>query len=112
MPPLAFTGEPFAIDLVVSAPKPGAAQVELSAEGRVLGQNPVTLETGQNPLRMHASLNTAGALDVSVAVRSQELGEIHYNQAIMLRKPKVAYITEDPMDLDSNLTAALTAAQF
>jgi Ca-activated chloride channel family protein len=112
MPPLAFTGEPFAIDLMVSSPKAGAAQVELAAEGRVLGQNQVNLETGQNPLRLHASVNTAGALDVSVTVRSQELGEIHYNQAIQLRKPKVAYITEDPAELDTNLTTALTAAQF
>lgn len=112
MPPLSFTGEPFAIDLVISSPKPGPAQVELAAEGRVLGQNQVNLETGENPLRLHASVNTPGALDVSVTVRSQELGEIHYNQAVLLRKPKVAYITEDPPEMDTNFTAALTAAQF
>ena len=38
LPSIAFTGEQFPIDVVVSSPSTGPAQVELSAEGKPLGQ--------------------------------------------------------------------------
>jgi hypothetical protein len=37
-PAVAFTGEKFPIDLVVSAPKPAAGTVELTAEGKSIGR--------------------------------------------------------------------------
>jgi uncharacterized membrane protein len=112
MPSFAFTGELFPIDLVVSAPRPTDAQVELAAEGRVLGKTGVRLEAGQNPVRVHTSLNTAGALDLSVALRSAQGGEIRVDQAVTLRRPRALYITSDPAQQDTHLPAALGAAQF
>jgi uncharacterized membrane protein len=112
LPTLAVTGEQFAIDLLVSAPKAGPAEIELDAEGRSLGKTQVQLEAGTNPLRMHASLNTPGALDLSVAVRSADAGEVHFDQVVTLRRPKVLYITQDAPNVDSHLTATLAAAQF
>src|ERR1700691_3387769 len=64
LPPLAFTGEQFPIDLVVSVPQAGPAEIELAAEGRTLGKTQVPLQAGQNTVRLHASLNTPGALDL------------------------------------------------
>jgi Ca-activated chloride channel homolog len=112
MPPVAFTGEQFPLDLFVSAPQAGNADIELAAEGRVLGKSQVRLETGQNPIRLHTSLNAPGALDIAVTVHSENAGDIHFNQAINVRKPRVLYITEDAANQDSQLTAALAAAQF
>jgi Ca-activated chloride channel homolog len=112
LPTNAFTGEPFAIDLAVFAPGTLSAQVELTAEGRSLGVTPVTLNAGVNPIRMHTSLETPGALDLSIAVRTQGSGEIHVDQAVILRRPKALYLSEDPPGADSHLPAALTAAQF
>ena len=37
-PAVAFTGEKFPIDLVVSSPKPASGSVELTAEGKRLGR--------------------------------------------------------------------------
>ena len=111
-PSSAFTGEQFPIDLLVSSPQATNAQIELTAEGRALGQTQVRLEAGQNPVRVHASLNAPGALDVAVTIRSAGGGEVRFDQAVMLRRPKVLYITQDEANLDSHLTAALQAAQF
>ncbi len=112
LPGLAFTGERFPIDLVVSAPKSGAAEVELSAEGRMLGETQVQLASGETPIRMHASLNTPGTLDLSIAVRAAGAGEVRVDQAVTLRRPKVLYVTGDEPGVNSHLAATLTAAQF
>jgi Ca-activated chloride channel homolog len=112
LPTNAFTGEPFAIDLAVSAPSPVAADVELFAEGRSLGITPVTLSAGVNPIRMHTSLETPGALDLSIAVRTKSGGELRVDQAVILRRPRVLYVSEDPAGIDSHLPGALAAAQF
>lgn len=112
VPALAFTGEQFPIDVVVSSPKPTAAEVELSADGRKLGTTQVQLAAGENPMRMHASLNTPGALDLSVAIRAPQAGEVRVDQAVTLRQPKVLYVTGDEANMNTHLTSTLAAAQF
>jgi Ca-activated chloride channel homolog len=114
LPSIAFTGEQFPIDAVISTPKAGPAEVELAAEGRTLGKTQVQLAAGENPLRLHASLNTPGALDLAISVRGQTpaQGEVHFDQAVMLRQPKVLYVSGDPASTDSHLTATLEAARF
>jgi len=112
LPSLAFTGEPFPIDLVVSAPNQGPATVELTAEGRTLGKSLVSLEKGLNSLLMHASVNTAGALDLGVSVKSEGGSDVRYDQAVTFNRPKVLYVTQDPADVDSHLTQTLAAADF
>jgi Ca-activated chloride channel homolog len=117
LPSVAFTGEQFPIDLVVSAPQAGAAQVELSAEGRSLGKTSVQLQAGDNPVRMHTSLNTPGALDLSIAIRSEATGsssasDVRFEQAVTVRRPKILYISSDDAAQDSHLPQTLQAAQF
>lgn len=112
LPSNAFTGEPFSIDLVVSTPNPGPAEVELAAEGRDLGKSEVPLEAGATPVHMHASLNTPGSLDLSIAIRSKTAGEVRFEQVVTLRRPKVLFLSGDDADKDAHLTQTLTAAQF
>src|SRR5580658_8933339 len=112
LPSLAFTGEQFPIDLMVSAPKAETAEVEMAAEGHALGKTSVSLEAGENPVRLHAALNTPGALDLSIAIRSGGEGEVRYDQAVMLRRPKILYVSQDAGAVDSHLSATLAAAQF
>jgi Ca-activated chloride channel homolog len=116
LPSLAFTGEQFPIDLVVSAPKAETAEVEMAAEGHSLGKTNVSLNAGENPVRLHAALNTPGALDLSIAIRSGAAntgeGEVRYDQAVTLKRPKILYVSQDAGTVDSHLSATLAAAQF
>ncbi len=112
LPSIAFTGEKFPIEVTVSAPKAGPAELELSAEGKTLGRSQIALEAGSNRIPLTASLNTPGALDLAIAIRSPGAGEVRFDQAMMLRRPKVLYITQDSVESDSHLTSSLTAAQF
>lgn len=112
LPSLAFTGEQFPIDVVVNTPRGGPAEVELGAEGRTLGKTQVQLASGDNPIRLHASLNTPGALDLSIAIRAQGAGEVHFDQAVTLRQPKVLYVSGDSAEVNAHLSSTLAAAQF
>jgi Ca-activated chloride channel homolog len=112
VPGNAFTGEPIAIDMNVSSPAAASTEIELMAEGRSLGKSQVALATGVNPVRMHASLNTPGALDLSIVLRSPGSAELRYDQAVMLKRPKLLYVSQDPANIDSHLTGSLQSAQF
>ncbi len=112
LPVIAFTGEKFPIDLVVSSPKKSSGTVEVMAEGKVLGNSPISLEPGSNQLRVHASLNAEGAVDISGTVKTPDSGDVRFEQAITLRRPRVLYISQDPAGTEANLLDTLQAARF
>jgi len=112
IPTLAFTGEQFPIDLNVSSPSAVSGTVQVSAEGKVLGSNRVQLEQGSNQVRVHASLSAAGALNISGVIKADNFGEIRFDRAVTLRRPKVLYISQDPEGTENHLLQTLAAAQF
>ena len=71
-----LTGERFPIDVAVTAPRATTATVEITAEGKVLGTSPVALEQGPNQLRVHTSLSTEGAVDLSGTLGTPGLGSV------------------------------------
>ena len=111
-PTLAFTGEKFPIDLILNAPKRASGTVELTAEGKAIGTSPIQIEAGQSQIRVHASLNIAGAVDVSGRIRSAELGEVSFKTAIAIRRPRILYVSNDPAGTEANLLEAMQAGQF
>src|SRR5579862_1235610 len=112
LPTVGFTGEKFPIDLSISSPGPVQASVAISAEGKLLGTNSVALEKGSNQIRVHASLTTAGALNLSGVIRAGNLGTIQFDRAVNLRRPKVLYVSQDPEGSEAHLLQTLSAAQF
>jgi Ca-activated chloride channel homolog len=112
VPTVAFTGEQFPVDLSIASPSSVAGSVQISADGKVLGSNPVKLEKGENQIRVHASLSAAGALSLTGVIQATGLGEIRFDRAVTLRRPKVLYISQDPAGTETNLLATLAAAQF
>jgi Ca-activated chloride channel homolog len=112
VPTVAFTGEQFPLDLSIASPAAVSGSVQLSAEGKVLGSNPLKLENGDNQVRVHASLAAAGALSLTGLVQTNGLGDIRFDRAITLRRPKVLYISQDPAGSEKNLVQTLSAAQF
>ncbi len=112
IPPSSFTGEQFPIDMVISSPTPTQAEVELTAEGHELGKSQVSLTSGDNNVRLHTSLNTPGALDLSILIRPAGSSEIRFDQTIMLRRPKAMYFTGDQAIDDAHILSVLNGAQF
>ncbi len=112
LPLRAFTGDRFPIDIAIEAPRRAAAEIILTAEGKSLGNNPVQLEPGLNRLRVHVSLNVPGAIDISGAIKSAELGEVRFAQSISLRRPRALFVTQDPPGSEKHIHGVLAAAQY
>ena len=112
VPTVAFTGEQFPVDLSIVSPSAVSGSVQISAEGKVLGSNPVKLEKGDNQVRVHASLTAAGALSLAGVIQADGLGEIRFDRAVTLRRPKVLFISQDPAGTETHLLQTLAAAQF
>jgi Ca-activated chloride channel family protein len=112
VPTVGFTGEKFPIDLTISSPGAVQASVAISAEGKLLGSSGVALEKGSNQIRVHASLTTGGALNLSGVIRAGNLGTIQFDRAVNLRRPKVLYVSQDPEGSENHLLQTLAAAQF
>lgn len=111
-PSVAFTGEKFPVEVTIRSPRRTAATVELSAENKPLGASTVNLEEGLTQLRLHASLTTSGAVNLAGVIRSSELGEARFQQALTIRRPRVLYISADPPGTEAHLFSTLAAAQF
>jgi uncharacterized membrane protein/uncharacterized protein YegL len=61
---------------------------------------------------VHASLSTPGALNLSGVVRADGFGAVRFDRAIMLRRPKVLFVSQDPEGTEAHLLQTLAAAQF
>jgi Mg-chelatase subunit ChlD len=112
MPSTVFTGERFPIEIAVNAPRRAAATVEVAAGGKPLGSSGVSLVEGLNQISVHASINESGAYDLLGSIRSPELGEVRFAQAVTLRRPKVLFLSQDPQGSEKDLFDALAASQF
>jgi Ca-activated chloride channel homolog len=112
LPSVAFTGEKFPIDLVVSSPSKASGSVEIQAEGKRIGTSPIEVVAGNNSVRVHAVLNTEGAVDLSLLLKAEGMGEVRLQQAITLRKPRILYISADPAGTETHFLETLQAARF
>ncbi|HVX64987.1 MAG TPA: VWA domain-containing protein, partial [Bryobacteraceae bacterium] len=112
LPAAAFTGERFPVDVAVTSPRATEATVEILAEGRPLGSSRVFLQSGLNQLRVHASLSTPGAVDLSGTLSAPELGSVRFAQAVTLRRPRVLLLSEDPAGTGQHLLHTLAASAF
>jgi Ca-activated chloride channel family protein len=112
VPGAAFTGEAFPVDLTIYSPRATAATVELAAEGKTIGTHQVTLAAGENRVRVHTSLNAAGAIDLSGKVNAPGMGESRFENAVTVRRPKVVWVSEDPEGTEQHIVGVLTANKF
>jgi uncharacterized membrane protein/uncharacterized protein YegL len=112
MPRAAYSGEEVPIDLSVQSVVGGQGRVLLSADGKPLGENPVTLSAGITSVHVHAHINTSGVTAVAGRITLPGGSSAEFEQAIELDRPQVLYISEDPRQTDQNLMQALGNAQF
>lgn len=111
-PRSAFTGERFAVELLVNSPKKATGQLEIAAEGKPLGSSAISLQAGENRLLAQASLNVTGAISLAGTIRAEGLGDIPFAQAITLRRPRLLFVSQDPEGTETHLLHTLQAGQF
>ena len=112
MPHEAYAGEQIPVDLMISSPASARATVDISAEGKIVGSNPIQLENGLNLVRIHARLNWSGAAVISGRIVAGRLGELPFEQAIDLKRAKVLFLSQDPPGADGDLVQALEKADL
>jgi Ca-activated chloride channel family protein len=112
LPAQVFSGERFPVEITVESPRPVTASIEMNAEGKSLGVNPVELEAGENHVRLHANVNSTGAVELAGKVAAEGLGEARFEQALTLRRPKVLLVSDDPAPSEQHLLRALQANEF
>lgn len=112
LPSQVFSGERFPIDIALNSPKAAKAFVEITAEGKRLGENRVDLIPGLNHFRVHANLTTVGAIDLAGKISALGLGEANFENAVTLRRPHVLLISKDPPGTEVHLLRVLEANQF
>ncbi len=112
MPGQVFSGERFPIDVTIESPRTAQATVEMTAEGKSLGVNPVDLVSGSNHVRLHANVNSTGAIELAGKVEAAALGEARFEQAVTLRRPRALLVSADPPASEEHLRRTLEANQF
>jgi Ca-activated chloride channel homolog len=112
MPAQVFSGERFPVDVALTAPRAAPATVEMTAEGKPLGASRIELHAGSNQFRAHASVNASGAIEMAGRIRAEDLGDLHFESALTLRRPRALLISEDPPDAQAHLLRTLEANQF
>ena len=112
VPGQAYTGDRFPIELVVNAPKKSAVTVEVSAEGKLIGSKQANLEPGVNHVRVNASLNTSGSVDLTGVIRADGQGEVRFARAISLSKPRLLFVSQDPEGSEKHLLGVWNSSQF
>jgi Ca-activated chloride channel family protein len=112
MPAQVFSGERFPLDITITSPGDARANVELTAEGKALGSDHVDLGSGTNEFRAHASVNASGAIELAGRISAPGLGDVHFENALTLRRPRALMISRDPPSAEAHLLRTLEANQF
>ena len=112
MPAQVFTGERFPIDIRLASPSKTQATVEIRAENKLVGSSAVEVVAGVNMLRLHTSLAAVGATDIAGRITAGALGEVAFEHAVTIKRPQVAFVSQDPIGAEAPLLKTLEANQF
>jgi uncharacterized protein with von Willebrand factor type A (vWA) domain len=112
VPHVAYASEEIPIELTIQSPRPTHAKIEISAEGKSLGENPVDLKQGVNQVHVRGRINSSGVTTLSGRLTLDNGAAADFEHAISLKRANVIYVSQDPPGSDANLLDALAQAQF
>ena len=112
VPGRAFVGENVPIELSIMSPKAATANLQLTAEGKTIGRSDLALREGENRVHARVRIDVEGATLLTGRVYSPELGELRFDRAIALERPRALFISTDPPESDRHLLQVLDAAGF
>ncbi len=112
LPPQAFRGEKFTVEIEIESPRAASATVEITADGKRIGLAPAALQQGATTVRVRAQVDTEGATLLRGRIAAGDLGELRFHRAIVLRRPRLLLVTRDGADVLRHLRQTLAAARF
>lgn len=112
MPPQAFAGEKFPIEIRVNTPNATQAKLLIEGEGRTIGAGEVALKAGVNELTVTSAVTSSGVIHLSGKVSAPGFGEATFDQAILIQRPRMLYVSQDPAGTEANLLRAIEQYQF
>ena len=107
-----FSGEHFPVEVTLESPRAATATVEMTAEGKTIGSSSVPLAAGANHLRLQATVNAVGAIALAGKISAGDLGEMRFEDAVTLRRPRVLLVSHDPAESEQHLVNTLESNQF
>jgi uncharacterized membrane protein len=84
----------------------------MTAEGKTIGSSSVPLAAGANHLRLQATVNAVGAIALAGKISAGDLGEMRFEDAVTLRRPRVLLVSHDPAESEQHLVNTLESNQF
>ena len=112
LPGQVFSGERFPIEVTLESPRAAHATVEMTAEGKAIGNSQVDLIPGVNHVRLQASVNSVGAIALAGRISAADLGGARFEDAVTLRRPRVLFVSHDPLQSEEHLVRTFEANQF
>lgn len=112
IPHEAFVGERFPIEFEVDSPAAVAAELDLRAEGRLIGGRSLSLPSGRSSVTVRARLDTPGATLIEGVLDAGDGGEARFSGALAIRQPRALLISPDTESQNAPLANVLQAAGF
>jgi Ca-activated chloride channel homolog len=112
LPANVYEGEQIPITLTIESPNQTNGTLDLSAEGKGLGVQPLALNPGSNVVRAHVRIKASGSVVISGDIKTASLGEARFDQAVQLKRARILYLSQDIQGTEANLFAAFKSAEF
>jgi Ca-activated chloride channel family protein len=112
LPANVYEGEQIPITLTIESPAQTNGTLDLSAENKVLGTQSVELSPGSNVVRAHVRVKASGSVVISGGMKTANLGEARFDQAVQLKRARILYLSQDIQGTEANLFAAFKSAEF
>jgi Ca-activated chloride channel homolog len=111
-PQVIYAGERFPIELVLQSAAAETVEVEILAEGKLLGKSSSNVKPGANRLFVEIQLASPGAILVSGKVTGKQGGAARFQHMAQIHKAKFLLISQDPAGSESNLANVLQKNQI
>ncbi len=112
VPPRAFAGERFPVEFQVECPTPANAQLELRAEGRLIGSQALRLSPGSTTVRARARIVSPGSTLIEGVLAAGEGGDVRFSRAIAIERPRALLVSGDTPTQNEPLIGVMRTAGF
>ena len=112
IPSQAYVGESFPIEFEIESPESVRVNLELRAEGQVIGSERLALQAGTSTVLVRAKIESAGATLVEGTLTTASEERVRFAGAVSIQEPRALLISSDPDEQSAPLAGVLVGAGF